>query len=62
MQYLYNIPANDFMKYLSLINSIPKEAKQILGQEIRDENSAKVKLEKLLSSKRVKINVFTIFK
>ena len=60
MQYLYNIPANDFMKYLSLINSIPKEAKQILGQEIRDENSAKVKLEKLLSSKRVNKYVYDL--
>ena len=46
------------MKYLSLINSIPKEAKQIVGQEIRDENTVKVKLDTLLSSKRVNKYVY----
>ena len=59
MQYLYN---KRFYEISVVNKQHPKggQTKLILGQKIRDENTLKFKLEKLLSSKRVNKYVYDL--
>ena len=51
MKYLYNIPNNDFLKYLTLINSFPKAFLLNLKEEHETTASSKL-IEKVIQAKR----------
>ena len=60
IQFLYGISKDDYLKYLTLINSIPKEIKQALKRETQTQMPIKSKVEKLLNSSKTNKYLYDI--
>ena len=60
IQYIYSIPRNDYLKYLSLINSIPNDIKNNLTHDSIGKSLNMHLLEKVLATKRINKMLYDI--